>query len=427
MVRNNLILSIISLISFLTFSQRDLTSIFPKKWETKIGVTTYRTNMVLHEGKIYIGSNGEDRNFKNDDLDGVYEIDAKTGKILHHFEIPFLGDNDVNGVAIGDGKLFFGTDNYYFFCFDLKSKKELWKFKTNYDVESVPQLADLNGDKILDVFFNVQDDYFYALNGLNGEILWKNTNLSAYSGNVSSLKYDLNNDGVFDFLTAGRGDANSDDVDGFKMAHYGDYNFAIDGKTGKTLWVSETGAGVHASPFIYKNGNQVEFVFLDSYGDLRCLDAKGNLLKYVNFGYDNFSSPVITKDNFLAIGRGAIDFNKNVFYKKDNVLPEYIKNEIEYKSNPVDGRISATTMIADVLAKNSDQLIGVTENGFVFISNTKGEKIENFKIPAGAEASLFIEDIDGDNYLEILIADLAGNLTCYKTKSKAKARYGKFR
>lgn len=427
MVKNKFILAVTLLFAMNSYTQKELKSIFPVKWQAKIGVSTYRTNMVFHEGKIFIGSNGEDRNFKNDELDGVYEIDAKTGKILHHYQIPFLGDNDVNGVAIGDGKLFFGTDNYYFFCFDLKTKKEIWKFNTFYDIESVPQLADLNGDNILDVFFSVQEDYFYALNGASGELIWKNIDLSAYAGNVSALKYDLNNDGVFDFLTSGRGNANSDKVDGFKMAHYGDYNIAINGKTGETLWAAETGAGVHASPMIFKNGKQMEFAFLDCYGDFRTYNNQGKLIRYVNFGYDNFSSPSLSKDEFLVIGRGSLEFNSKAFYKKHDTLPFYITNEAKYESNPVEGRVSATTLIADVLATGSDQLIGVSEDGIVFISKTNGKKIENFKIPAGAEASIFIQDIDGDKFIEILIADLDGNLTCYKTKSKASPTVGKFR
>lgn len=427
MVRKSILIGLAGLFAAGSFAQKELTSVFPRKWTARIGVSTYRTNMVLHEGRIFIGSNGEDRNFKSDNLDGVYEIDAKTGKILHHYEIPFSGDNDVNGVAVGDGKLFFGTDNYYFFCFDLKTKEELWKYHLPYDVESCPQLADLNGDKSLDVAFNVEGYYFYALNGKTGELLWVNKDITAHSGNSSPLKYDVNGDGVMDFLTSGRGNPESDAIDGFKMFHYGDYNLAIDGKTGKTIWAVTTGAGVHASPFMYRNGSKTEFLFLDSYGELTSVDAKGTVLKRANFGYDNFSSPAVTKDQYLVVGQGALEFNPKSFYKSGDTLPEYIINDAKYKSAEVEGRTSASTMIADVLARNSDQLIGVTEDGLVFISKTNGELIESFTIPAGAEASLFIQDIDGDKFLDILVADLAGNLSCYKTKSKAKATYGRFR
>ena len=427
MVKNKIIVGLLALICANSYAQKELKSVFAEKWKVKIGVSTYRTNMVFHQGKIFIGSNGEDRNFKNDKLDGVYEIDAKTGKILHHYEIPFSGDNDVNGVAIGDGKLFFGTDNYYFFCYDLKTKEEFWKFHTPYDVEGCPLLAYLNDDKILDVAFNVEGSSFFALNGQTGELLWENKEIEAHNGNSAPLKFDVNGDGTMDFITSGRGNANSDEIDGFKMAHYGDYNLAIDGKTGKTLWAVPTGAGVHASPFIYQNGATTEFLFLDSYGQLSSINKKGELVRQVNFGYDNFSSPSLTKDKHLVVGRGALEFDDKMFEKDVETGVMRSKNDAKYISNEVDGRISATTMIADVLARNSDQLIGVTEDGIVFISKTTGEKIENFKIPAGAEASLFIEDIDGDKFLEILISDLVGNLTCYKTKSKSKATFGRFR
>lgn len=427
MVKAIFISGLFGVIALNSFAQKEFKTDFAQKWQAKIGVSTYRTMMAFHDGKIFIGSNGLNRNFKNDSLDGVFEIDAKTGKILHHYAPPFAGDNDVNGVAIADGKLFFGTDNYYFFCFDLKTKEELWKYHLPYDVESTPIASDLNGDKKADIAFNVEGFYFYALNGVTGEILWGNKQITAHSGNSAPLKYDVNKDGIMDFITSGRGNAESDEIDGFKMAHYGDYNLAIDGKTGKTIWAVATGAGVHASPFINWNKKTPEFLFLDSYGQLSVISPNGKLLKTVNFGYDNFSSPSVTKDEHLVIGRGSMDYSDKAFEynKEDSVF--YVKNDAEYKSVEAGGRLSATTMIADILAKGTDQLIGITEDGILFISTTKGELIASYTLPAGAEASLFIEDIDGDKFLEILIADLAGNLTCYKTKSKAKATYGKFR
>lgn len=415
------------LVAVQVLAQKDITTVFQQKWKVNVGVSTYRTNMVSHEGKIYIGSNGEDRNYKRDLLDGVYEIDAKTGKILHHFEIPFMGDNDVNGVAVGNGKLFFGTDNYYFFCFDLKSKKELWKYNLPYDVESCPQLADLNGDKVLDVAFNVEQNEFYALNGVDGSLLWKNNMLTSHNGNVSPLAFDVNDDGVMDFITSGRGNANSDEIDGFKMRHYGDYNCAINGRDGSIIWSVETGAGVHASPFLYRNGKQIEFLFLDCYGQMSAISKEGKLLKTVNFGYDNFSSPLVTADKHLIIGRGSLQFDEKFFKRDHDTLPAYILEDAKYFSPEIEGKISASSMTADVLGLKKDQVIGVTESGILFILSTDGKIIHSLKLPAGAEASVFIQDIDGDSKLELLIADLNGNLTCYKTKSSAKATHGSFR
>jgi outer membrane protein assembly factor BamB len=59
---------------------------------------------------------------------------------------------------------------------------------------------------------------------------------------------------------------------------------------------------------------------------------------------------------------------------------------------------------------------------------TNGKEIKKLKLPGkGAEASPFVGDVDGDGKLEILIADLDGNLYCFDTGSKGKVEVGGFR
>jgi hypothetical protein len=83
-------------------------------------------------------------------------------------------------------------------------------------------------------------------------------------------------------------------------------------------------------------------------------------------------------------------------------------------------------MIADVLGKGYPQLIGVTEMGDLFLAKTDGTEIQQLKFNVGAEASVFIKDIDQDGKLEILIASLDGYLYCYKTNSTGKVEVGSF-
>lgn len=410
-----------------TFAQKKITSVFKENWKTPIGFTTYRTNMIFHDGLIYIGSNGKDRNGRLDDQDGVYAIDPKSGKIVHQYVLPFGGDNDVTGIAIGDGKLFFGTDNYYFFCFDLKTHEELWKYNLPFDVESKPVLEDFNNDQKLDVFFSVQNAGFYALDGTKGSLIWKNDLITSHEGNVAALAVDVNNDGVKDLITAGRGTANSDEIQGFKMKHYGDYHLALNGKTGEFIWAVETGGGVHSSPFMVKSEGQIFFYLMDSYGQLSVVDTKGKLLRQVDFGFDYFMSPVVSKDGFLIFGSESTPIGKEFWMQENDTLPQYLSDKAITKKVEVYGaRISATTMIADVLGKGFPQLVGVTEMGDLFLAKTDGTEIQQMKFNEGAEASVFIKDIDQDGKLEILIASLDGFLYCYKTNSSGKVEVGSF-
>ena len=111
-------------VAFTSWGQAPISSAFKLKWKADIGITCYRTNMILKDGIIYLGSNGGDRNSLDDSKDGVHAIDAKTGKTIRRYGLPYLGDNDVAGIAISGDRLFFGTDNYAFLCFDLQSGNE---------------------------------------------------------------------------------------------------------------------------------------------------------------------------------------------------------------------------------------------------------------------------------------------------------------
>lgn len=411
-------------------AQKPVTSQFPLQWKTKIGVTTYRTNMVYHNGLIYIGSNGESRDKLIDDLDGVYAIDPKSGAIKATYKVPFAGDNDVTGIAIADNKLFFGTDNYYFFCFDLSSGQELWKSPREYDVESAPVCEDVNTDGKKDVIFSVEGYGFYALNGVDGSQIWAQDSISSHNGNVPSLLIDINGDGVKDIVNAGRGAANSDEIDGFKMAHYGDYHIALNGKNGRLLWLRETGAGVHTSPYVYTVNGQQRVALLDCYGEFQVVDLQGNLLSKVGLGYGWFTSPVMTTDGHLIVGRFGIEYTDDVLETNENNPIPYPGSKADSYNVAMDDEqiISATTMIGDVLGKGTQQAIGVTERGIMFIMSTEGKELMKLKLPGkGAEASVFIQDVDSDGKLEILVADLDGNLYCFSTNSKGKVEHGAFR
>lgn len=406
----------------LTHGQEAFDKVFKPSWKTKIGVSTYRTNIVLHNGSIFIGSNGLDRNSISDSLDGVFELDPKTGKIKHQFTVPIYGDNDVTGIALDGDLLFFGTDNYSLYCFNIKSKKMLWFKNLPYDVESKPALADINGDGIVDVFFSVQHNGFYLLDGLTGDEIWKFDKIKAHEGNPSPLAIDCNQDGINDFVVSGSkyDEYGADYVSIQDTSFRGNFHFALDGKSGKMLWIKEASSGVHSSPSIIQFDEKSVLVFSDYLGLTQGIDFSGNIVFQIPLdNYGSVSSIIQYENSLLINGNMIVPIPKSSFEK--DVTNSFLKytalDDIIYLETK--GFISSTPSIADVLNKGNLQFIICSEEGTCYLANKNG-LIKTFKLPSGIEAPMLLKDIDKDGIIEILISDLAGNLTCYKTKCKVK-------
>lgn len=400
--------------------------VFPLKWQTYIGTTTYRTNILEQDGFVFVGSNGKGANLDLDELDGVFKIDAETGKVKETYRSQILGDNDVTGIGLKDGKLYFGTDNYYFYCFDEKTGEELWKFNVPYDVESVPVITDLDGDQKDEVIFSVQHNGVYCLNTEDGSVKWKLDSISSHEGNVAPLVVDCNDDGILDVICGFRGMPENSDLAGFKMAHYGDYLMALNGKNGLPIWGKTTGAGIHASPFLYEESGELRIATLDAYGEFQILNLKGELVKGVNFGYNKYMSPVMYEGHLL-LSDYQIYLGDDAFELQENGFNKLINEKSPEHSGTLKGERSATTLIADVLGTGDQQFISVGESGGMYITNSKGEILKEIVFSKGAEATPLIKDIDGDGKLEMLIASLDGTLYCFNTKSSGEAFYGQFR
>ena len=121
-------------------------------WKFRTGGPVVSTPLV-HNDRIYFGSN--DEYFYCLDLDGRLIWKKHTGDIIVS-----------SAIGIGD-MIFIGNGSGYFFCFSADGK-ELWKFKTGDGIMAVPCAA--NGL----VFIGSYDKSVYALD-MNGNLRWKFT------------------------------------------------------------------------------------------------------------------------------------------------------------------------------------------------------------------------------------------------------------
>lgn len=436
--------------------QKSVQQVFPMQWKTKIGTSTYRSNVVFSQGYLFAGSSGEDLNKDNDKLDGVYVINPKTGKTHRHISLPQLGDNDVNGIAVHEERLYFGTDNDYFYCFNWKEGKELWKFKTVNDCESVPVLTDMNTDGELDVIFNVQMDGVYVLNGETGELIWRNDSLGTHQGNSSPALYDVNGDGIKDVIATGR-PIKENLSERWENYQWADLVYCLDGKTGSVIWLREMEAGIHASPVLVETaGYDHPLLYIRSVSDVMAYNVVDGRI-VIDMSYNgSFGSMAISKMGLVFFGNEyAYRSDKKVFCVDMSCDPLggcgyywsdgggiKIPKEDSYKSFSIRGNVSASPVIADVITgnkkkKNSVVNVGAapsieevlipSESGDLLILTEEGDSLMTLKLPAGSEATLFIEDIDGDGKLEIIQLALDGYIYCYATSSTSSAAWGSFR
>lgn len=388
---------------------------FPLKWRTRIGITTFRTNIQATGAAIAIGSNGISRDtLTNDTLDGIYILNPKDGKIQKHLRTARTLDDDINGIAIDGTTLYTGGDNGILAAYKLDGSK-LWEQPLGAEIENSPVLADVNGDKIPDAIVATESPArIWALNGKTGAILWKYEASQGGYFVATPATYDLNGDQVSDIVVGTGGNP---------------YCYAINGKTGAELWRFKTkstagfvdGSGVHASATILLDKNNLPTVVVsECYGLVHYLDANGKLLRSENTELGVFSSPTFSTNGAFAVGisterGGLVEIVGTTWHKTYATF--------------ANARVSASAAVADLLQQNAPQFIIPDEAGqLLIVHSLTNEVLGRYALPAGAEASPFVADIDKDGKLELLVACLDGYLYCYKTDApSAGVVWGQFR
>ncbi len=418
--------------------QEGIASKFSLKWETPIGQTTYRTNIMLANGQIVVGSNGLERG-KRDAKDGIYLIDPKTGEINQQLNPTATPKADVNGQAISGDKIFFTNENGESFCYNL-SGKTIWRatIKDNfsgddyYDTESKigefensPALADMNGDGKDDVVFTSEAGQIYVLNGENGRRidLPKFKREDNYSFLATPLLYDVSGDGTPDILTGGR------------------WNnlMAFDGKTGELLWKRKEPYSVLASATILLEKNELPKVLVASRSnqiDFANLKTGKTEKRIIYDDYALFATPMLTPSKTLVLGTAeprsegilqTFQLTKESWKEDEDTKDILFNSKDNAKAKHTANRISSAGFVADVLGNGEFQIGMVSESGEFSLINEQGEIIQQLRLPAGVEAPIFVGDIDSDGKLEIVFACLDGMLRCYETNSEGKVFWGQFR
>ena len=386
-----------------------------KLWEARVGVTTFRTTMAFANATVIIGTHGKTLKGLNERDDGVYVLDALTGKVRTMIKPPGSGDLDVGGIAVDGDRVYFGTDNGWVVGASLSGNR-LWSYQMQGKVRPAPALGDLNGDGQVDVVVGDEHGTLVALDGATGKRLWQaQTSENDYSAKgfiAAAAIADLDGDGKLDVVAGAR--------DGVLTAYHG--------ADGRVLWQAAHNSGMHASPQVadFDGDGRVEVLAAWSYSSLAVLDGEtGNELWGQTLSQDDggieglFGTPVP-----LPGAPGVLIAPVAWWGKEDGVVGV---GPLDRAFKTFEDRVSASAVVTDLDNDGVLEAIIGTEKGALLALHADGGRAVLGTFPGGIEAPAMLADVDHDGRYELLVAARSGMLSCFRTGSTAKPFLARFR
>lgn len=387
-----------------------------KRWATQVGKTTFRTTMARAGDAIVIGTHGASLGGKNEASDGIYVLDARTGKKKSFIKTPNTGDLDIGGIAIHGDTVFFTADNSQIGAASLASGKLLWNSPARGKVRPAPALADLDKNGTMDVVVGDELGTLYALDGASGKRLWSattGTNEYEAKGFVGAAAIvDVGGDGSDDVVAGAR--------DGILTAYRG--------SDGKVLWQHQYGSGIHASPSVadFDHDGKPEVLAAWSYGQIAILDGRTGTPRWLtrleqdSGGIEGlFGTPVPVP------GAPGVLVAPTAWWGKDDGIIGVGVDTRAFRS--FEDRVTASAVITDLDGDGKNEAVLGTEKGKLLAFTAEGGRAVLATLGGGIEASALLDDTDGDGRYELLVASNDGLLTCFETPSTKKPFVARFR
>ncbi len=408
-------------------SRREAVTLVPR-WKSPIGLTAWFSTILPLDGYIYVASLGTGLDSPGDQADGVVRVNGVDGTSELFFAPPpeHRGPRDVIGLAADEEGLFVAGHNgsVYAIGFDGSAR---WHMHVGDQIVAPPLAVDTNLDGVTDVVVVTRAGKAVALSGHSGRTSWVTT-LAAPAADASLLGTTLCLGAVSDVaarelvVTLPTGDVSL---------------LAV--RDGRLLWGRLLAAGTVAGAVCTGLDNEQSDAVsspaayvADSVGDVWALVGVPDDVAIVGW-----QSLAIRHDETLVasprlIGPGPdqpallIACPTGHYSGNRGAVCVASAEGIVWRL-AVGGAIWGTPAVADLNGDRRPEVV-VTSieprgdedvGGALSIISSAGHCLRRVAFDAALESSPVVADVDGDGYLEILVADQAGWLHCYATE-----RYG---
>lgn len=414
----------------LKIPREDVVRLEPR-WTARIGLTMWFSTLVPIDGQIYVASLGTDFDDPSDTTDAIVRVNGTTGESVPLFAAPpeHRGPRDMIGVAAGDGCLLAACYNGYVYCVD-PAGQLLWSAHAGSPIVGAPLSYDVNGDGTSDAVVVTRAGKVVALSGKRGATLW-----------VTPLAVSRSDDRDLLGATLAVGDLLSDAGREIVVTTRTGAIEVLAVRSGRSLWRHALAAGTlsgvvtrgpdQAGPPAYvgdwagcvwslvRSGRSLEAVAVAA-PSLRWDETLLAGVRTLSGAPGTLPLLVVCPTGDYAAGRGGV-----AALRPDGV---------EWRL-PLGGAVWGTPAVADL---NGNGRVVIPEliatsfepgadggvDGVLTIVSSSGQCLRRVRVTAPLECSPLVADVDGDRWLEVLVADQGGVLHCFRTGGFGPVEWG---
>lgn len=399
------------------------------QWQAAVGLTSWFTTILPLDGQIYVASLGARFDDPQDTADGVVRIDGATGQaelIFSTSDRPTRGPRDVIGLAAGERRLFVACLNGSVYAIDPQGQM-LWETHVGSPVVAPPLSVDINRDGTSDMLVVTRSGKVLALLGQSGRTAWV-ANVSRppagtdLLGATLALTDALGGQGTAVLVTTPLGDVE-----------------LLGLSNGRSRWRTNLSAGTLTGAVCLGKGAQPgPPVYVgDRAARVWSVLLTGSTLQTTIWG-----APALRREETLIAALRTLDGDPNQppavlacttgeYGDRRSGICLLDPEGVRWRA-AVPGTVWGAPAVADLSGDGRVEILvpsiePVAEGracGGLTVFSHEGHILQRLTLEAAVECPPVVADVDGNHRLEVLVADQAGYLHCYKTDRYGPVRWG---